>query len=186
MKHLLLVSVIFILIVFGASCKIVNPFLIALNLPLEVCALMDSGNSWNEVKTYNITQEIKNVNASYVDKIKATRVSDITVSIPNPPSSGTVTGTISYAFDSGTPTTLASFSNVPFDSLAGAGVSLLHTSLITYNPAALATLLSVMQNPSGLPTIATVTIQTSGTTSVTVPQDTEICVHIYYQADAQI
>ena len=131
MKYLVLLVPILCLIISGAGCKIVDPFLLALNLPLEVCALLNSGNSWNELETYNIRDEINKVSTDYEDKVKATRVSDITVYMPNPPSSGTGSGTIAYALDGGSLTPLAAFSDVPFDSLKTPGVSLLNTSLIT-------------------------------------------------------
>jgi hypothetical protein len=186
MKLSLILTLICGLVVAGVACKIVDPFLVALNLPLEVSALISGGNSWNETKSYTIQDEINKVSTSYVDKVKATRVSGITISMPNPPSSGTASGTIAYALDGGSLTTLATFSNVPFDSLKTPGISLLHTSLISYNVPALAALLNKLQDSTGLPATATVAVQTSGTTSVTVPLGTKIVATIHYQVDVSI
>jgi hypothetical protein len=183
MKRNTLFALIVTLLMFGAGCKIVDPVIIALNLPLEVCASLNSGNAWNETQTYNIHDEIAKVSTDYPDKVKATRVSDITVYMPNPPSSGTGSGTITYALNGGSPTTLASFTNVPFDSLKAPGVSLVHTSLISYNAPALLALLTALQDTTGLPSTTTITIQTTGATTVTVPKSTEVCAQIHYQVD---
>ena len=186
MKHSLMLIFILGLIVSGFGCKINDPFLIALNLPLEVSALLNTGNSWADTATYNIADEIGKVSTDYVDKVKATRVSDITVSMPSPPSSGFVSGTIRYALDGGTMQTLATFANVPFDSLLTPGISLAHTSLITYNSAALTALLDALQDSTGLPFPTTVSVQSNGTSTVTVAQDTEIKATIHYQVDITI
>ena len=186
MKQSSIIIVTLGLILSGVACTIVSPFLIALNLPLEVSALLNTGNSWNESKTYNIQDEIKKVSTSYVNKVKATRVSDITVFMPNPPSSGTASGVVLESLDGGTLDTLASFSNVPFDSLKSPGVSLANTSLITFNLPVLHSLLNALQDSTGLPATATITVQTIGTTSVTVPQNTQITASIHYQVDVSI
>lgn len=186
MKHAMILISVLGLMVYVVCCKIVDPLFIALNLPLEVSALLNSGNSWNETKTYNIANEINKVSTDYAGNVGASRVSDITVHMPNPPTSGTASGSIAYAIDGGTLTTLATFANVPFDSLKTPGVSLVHTSLISYNPAALTALLDALQDPNGLPPITTITVQTNGTTSVTVPQDTKISASIHYQVDVAI
>lgn len=170
----------------GFNCKIVDPFLIALNLPLEVCAGVNAGNSWNEQETFNIRDEIAKVSSSYPDQIKATRVSDISVYMPNPPTSGSGSGSVSYRLDGQALVTLFTFTNVPFDSLRGNGISYSNTTLIQFNRPALAALIAALESPSGLPATATITVVTVGTTTVTVPQGTQICAKILYQADAEI
>ena len=183
MKHSLMLIFILGLMVTGFGCKIVDPLLIALNLPLEVSARINNGNTWADTATYNIANEISNVSTSYLANVQATRVSDITVYMPSPPSSGTASGTIRYALDGGALTTLATFANVPFDSLITPGISLGNTSLITYNSPALINLLAAMQDSTGLPFITTITVQSNGSSSVPVPQGTEIRASIHYQVD---
>jgi hypothetical protein len=170
----------------GFNCKIVDPFLIALNLPLEVCGTVNAGNSWDEQETFNIRDEIAKVSSSYPDQIKATRVSDISVYMPNPPSSGSSSGFVRYALGGQIPVTLFTFTNVPFDSLRGKGISYSNTGLVQFNQAALTALIAALENPSGLPVTTTITVISSGTTTVTVPQGTQICAKIHYQADAEI
>lgn len=186
MKKLLASIVVVGLLAWVTGCAIVDPIIIALNLPLEVCADLNAGSAWNETDTYNIRDEIADISSDYPDKIKATRVADISVYMVNPPTSGSGSGVIAYAFNGGPLDTLATFTNVPFDSLADPGVSLLNTGLITYRPGALTTLLNTMQDSTGLPSLTTVTIHTSGTTTVTVPSGTKMCARIHYQADAEI
>jgi len=183
MKFPLVLSLIVGTLFFTSGCEIVDPILIALNMPLEVCASINVGNTWNDTATYNIEEEIANISEDYVDKVKATRVNDVTVYMAHPPSSGTASGSIQYALDGGSLVTLATFSAVPFARFAGAGVSITDTTVLTYNHPALTALLNALQDPNGLPPTTTITVHSSGSSTVTVPQGTEICARIHFQAD---
>jgi hypothetical protein len=127
------------------------------------------------------------VSTDYLDDVLASRVSDIVVFMPNPPGSGSASGTVSFQFP-GDPgmTLLATFTNVPFGALASPGISILDPTYVTYEAAALTRLLDLLQDPDGLPQLTTVTLHTAGTTTVTVPQDTKICASIQYQVDVEI
>lgn len=183
MKIPLVLSLIVGTLFFSSGCEIVDPILIALNMPLEVCASINVGNTWNDTATYNIQDEIANISEDYVDEVKATRVNDVTVYMAHPPSSGTASGTIQYALDGGSLVTLATFSSVPFSRLASPGVSITDPTVMTYVPGALAALLSALQDPNGLPPTTTITVRSSGSSTVTVPQGTEICARVHFQAD---
>lgn len=190
MKTRALIAPIMVMMVFSA-CEIVDPFLIALNLPLEVCGTINTGNSWNEDELYNIRDEIRRVSESYENKVKATRVNDISIYMPNPPAQGAGSGEVRYSLDGGTLLTLLTFTNVPFSSLAGGGISLGEalanpSGPVQFNSVNLLALLNALQNPNGLPATTTVRIVTTGSTSVTVPQDTKMCARISYQADVEI
>jgi hypothetical protein len=184
--HLLMAALV---LVWGA-CSIVDPFIIALDLPLDACASINDGTNWNETSTYDIRAEIARISTDYPDKVHATRVNDITVYMPNPPATGTGTGTVRFAFDGGSLTTLLTFTNLPFDSLRGSGISLrsriTNPGQVVFNSAGLTSLLNVLQDSTGLPHITTMTLSSSGFTSVNVSQGTGICARIHFQADAQI
>ncbi|MGA9117012.1 MAG: hypothetical protein WB626_09580 [Bacteroidota bacterium] len=191
MKSRIIVAVLALMLV-GTSCEIVDPFLIALNLPLTVCDTISAGSTWSEDDTYDIREEIRNISASYVEDVRATRVNDISVFMPNPPAAGTASGTVDVALDNQALQRLLTFSNVPFSLLAGDGISLRDeitgggSVTIDFNNAVVASLLAALQDSTGLPSISTVRIQTAGSTSVAVPQGTRICAKISYQADVQI
>jgi hypothetical protein len=169
-----------------AGCQIADPLIVAVGLPLEVSANLNGGSAWNESDTFVIEDEITKVDVSYVDKVQASRVNDITISMDNPPASGTSSGTLSYALDGGSPVVLATWTNVPFPSLAGDGVSVLDAAVLTVNPAARTALLTALQDTSGLPLASAVFIQTSGTTSVAVPAGTKIVAKLHYQVDIKL
>lgn len=175
-----------------AACEIVDPFLIALNLPLEVCASIDDGNNWSENHTYNIRDEIANVSTDYVNGVEATRVNDINVHMPNPPATGEGSGSVRFSIDGEPLRTLVTFNNVPFSLLAGAGISLKDETsgggslLIDFDATNVAYLLSRMQDSTGLPASTTIQVVTSGSTSVTVPAGTQICASVAYQVDVEI
>lgn len=187
MNRLLSIVTIAAMALWGPACTIIDPLLIALNLPLEVCAAVNAGNSWDETESFDIEQEIEDISVDYLDDVKATRISDILIYMPNPPTGGAASGSISYQF-AGDPavTVLATFSNVPFDSLKSPGISILHTSLITLNPAALADLIARFSNPDGLPPPTTVTLFSQGSTTVAVVAGTQVCAKIEYQVDVEI
>jgi len=186
MKKLLMIVLMAGSLLVGSACRLVDPFLIALNLPLSVSATVSGGNFWNESKTYSIVDQITSVSPTYATKVKATRISDILLSMPNPPATGTVSGSITYQLNGGTADTLATFTNVPFDSLRSPGISLAQSSLVHRNVEGLSNLLTAMQNATGLPLTATITVQTAGTTSVAVPAGTQIVATIDYQVDVSI
>ncbi len=184
--HLLILG----LVLAGGACSIVDPFIIALGLPLGACASINDGTNWNEDNTYNIREEIGKISSDYPDKIRATRVNDILVSMPNAPANGSATGSVSFSFNGGTLTTLLTFTNLSFDSLRGNGISLrsriTNPGQVVFNTAALANLLGVLQDSTGLPSVTTIRVATSGFTTVNVPQGTELCARVLYQADAEI
>ncbi len=173
-----------------AACEIVDPFLIALNLPLEACGDINVGSTWNEDDTYNIRDEISNVSSDYVNNVKATRVNDINVYMPNPPATGTGSGTVQYALDGGSLVTLLTFTDVPFDSLRGNGISLKsaisNPGQVVFNMPAVNALLAALQDSTGLPATTTIRVVNNGSTTVTVPQGTQICARISYQVDVEI
>ncbi len=173
------------------ACEIVDPFLVALNLPLEVCAEINEGNSWDESGTYNIHDEIANVSEDYVDDVQATRVNDITVFMPNPPATGDATGSVRFSLDGGPLTTLLTFTNLPFDSLRGDGLSFRDylnnpSGQLQFNIAGVNIILTALQDSTGLPATSTIYLESNGTTSVDVPQGTNICAKISYQVDVEI
>lgn len=176
-----------------AACEIVDPFLIALNLPLEACASIDDGSSWNGNNTYNIRNEIANVSTDYVNGVEATRVNDISIHMPSPPAAGEGSGIVQFSIDGELPLrTLLTFNNVPFSLLAGNGISLKDETsgggsmLIDFDATNVAYLLSRMQDSTGLPASTTIQVVTSGSTSVTVPAGTQICASVAYQVDVEI
>jgi hypothetical protein len=174
----------------GVSCEINDPFTIGINLPLEACGEINTGNSWTEDATYNIRDEIANVSESYLDQVKATRVVDIQVYMPAPPAgSGTGSGVVQCGLDGVTPVTIMTFTNVPFSSLGGNGISLgtaiTNPTLVQIDTAALHQLENRL-NADGLPVVTTVRVITSGSTSTSVPQGTSMCARIQYQADIEI
>jgi hypothetical protein len=183
--YLLILTLVFA----GGACEIVDPFIIALQLPLDACGSINNGSTWNEASTYNIREEIAQISSDYVDKVRATHVNDITVNMPNPPASGTATGSVSFAFDGGSLRTLLTFTGLPFDSLRGSGISLrsriTNPGQVVFDTTGLRIFLDTMQDSTGLPSLTTITLASSGSTSVNVPQGTEICAHIHYQADAE-
>lgn len=190
MKRTTLAVLMIVLAAGWGACSIVDPFLIALDLPLEACASINNGTNWNETSTYNIRDEIEKISSDYPDHIRATRVNDITVYMPNPPATGTGSGSVSFALNGGSLTTLLQFTSLPFDSLRGAGISLksriTNPGQVVFNIGALQTLLDALQDSTGLPPTTTITVASSGFTSVEVPQGTEICARIHYQADAEV
>lgn len=193
MKTAFLMVTMVVLLLGASSCEIVDPFLIALGLPLEVCDDINEGNSWFEDDTFNIRDEIERVSSEYADNVHATRVNDITVYMPNPPAgAGTASGVVEVELDGGGLLELVSFTNVPFTQLAGAGISLKDeitgggAVTIDFNQPNVQFLLSQLQNPDGLPVTTTVRVRTSGNTNVDVPQGTRICARIAYQADVEI
>jgi hypothetical protein len=169
-----------------AGCEIADPIVVALGLPLEVSADLNGGNSWNESDTFTIEDEISKVDVSYVDDVRASRVNDITIYMVNPPSSGTSSGTLSYAINGGATLQLATWSNVPVSALAAPGVSVLDASVLTVDPSAREALLDALQDTSGLPLAASFTVTTSGTTSVNVPAGTKIIAKVQYQVDVEM
>ena len=186
MNKLTIFSLIAVFLFTGAGCTVVDPLVIAIGLPLEVSVDLNGGNSWNEDEIYVIEDEISEVSVEYLDDVKASRVNDITIFMENPPATGTSSGTFSYAIDGGTLVQLATWSNVPFSSLAVPGVSVLDASVLTVNPAARTALLAALQDTSGLPIASAVRIQTDGTTSVNVPAGTKIVARLHYQIDVEI
>ncbi|HLF14289.1 MAG TPA: hypothetical protein VI932_05320 [Bacteroidota bacterium] len=186
MNKLMIFSLTAVFVFTGAGCTVVDPFIIALGLPLEVSVDLNGGNSWNEDELYVIEDEISEVSVEYLDDVKASRVNDITIFMVNPPASGTSSGTLSYALDGGGLHQLAAWSNVPFSSLAEPGVSVLDASVLTVNTAARDSLLNALQDTSGLPFASSVRIQTDGTTSVNVPAGTKIVARLHYQVDVEI
>jgi len=169
----------------GPGCVIVDPLIIAIGLPLEVCADLNGGNSWDNLETYNIEDEINDISTEYLDNVLATRVNDIRVYMTDPPASGTSSGTLFYAFSDGTMRQLATWTDVPFSTLAAPGVSILDTSVVSYDPTELAALLGVLQDSTGL-FINQITIRTVGSTSVNVPAGKTICARIDYQLDVEL
>ena len=172
------------------GCEINDPFLLALNLPLSVCDSVNQGNSWDESDEFNIIEEISNISSSYVDAVEATRVNDVNVYMPNPPASGSATGRVEVALDGGPLQTLVTYTNLPFDSLRGNGISLrsaiTNPSQVVFITSVLNSLLGQLQSQNGLPAVSTIRMRNVGSTSVTVPQNTEICARIQYQADVEI
>lgn len=175
----------------GASCDINDPFTIGLNLPLEACGSINAGNTWNEDATYNIREEIANVSESYLEDVKATRVVDIQVYMPAPPSGqGTGSGVVQCELDGVPLDTILTFTNVPFSSFGGNGISL-GTAITTptqvrVDTAFLHLLESRLNSNVGLPAVTTVRVVSRGATSTSVPAGTQICARIQYQADIEI
>gem|GEM_PF-6883438 len=173
------------------ACEIVNPFLVALNLPIEVCAEVNKGNSWDDSGTYNIRDEIASVSEEYINDVKATRVNDISVFMPNPPATGNASGSVRFALGGGPLTTLLTFTNLPFDSLRGDGLSFRDylnnpTGQLQFNVAGVNIILTALQDSTGLPPTTTIYLESNGSTSVEVPQGTNICARISYQVDVEI
>lgn len=172
-----------------AGCEIADPLVIAVGLPLEVSADLNAGNSWDEGDTFVIEEEIAEVDVEYVDDVTASRVNDITIHMVNPPASGTSSGVLSYsspAINGGATQQLATWSNVPFSSLAEPGISVLDAAVLTVDPTARQLLLDALQDTSGLPLAAAFTVTTSGTTSVNVPAGTKVVAKFHYQVDVEL
>ncbi len=186
MHRMFTASLIAAFLLTGAGCTIVDPLIIALGLPLEVSVDLNGGSSWNETETFDIGEEITDVSSDYLEDVRASRVNDITIFMDNPPATGTSSGTLSYATDGGTIIDLATWTNVPFAVLAEPGVSVLDAAVLSVNPTALANLLDALQDSSGLPFASTVTVRTTGNTSVPVAAGTKIVARIHYQIDVEI
>jgi hypothetical protein len=172
------------------GCEINDPFLLALNLPLAVCDSVNEGNTWDEYDEFNIIEEINNISSSYADDVQATRVNDVNVYMPNPPATGTGSGVVLVGLDFDPLDTLLVYTNVPFDSLRGAGISLrsaiTNPTQVRFKSSVLNNVLARLQSSNGLPAVQLVKMWNIGSTSVTVPQNTEICARIQYQADVEI
>ncbi len=186
MNRLAITSLIAIFLITGGGCEVVDPLIIAVGLPLEVSEDVNGGNSWNETDTFVLEDEIAEVDVSYLDDVKASRVNDITIFIKNPPASGTSSGSLWFALDGGTLVELATWTDVPFSSMAEPGVSVLDASVLTVNTGARTQLLDALQDTSGLPLASAITVQSSGTTSVNVPAGTVVVARFQYQVDIEI
>lgn len=178
------------LVFLWSACSIVDPFFIALNLPLEACAGINDGTNWNESNVYDIHEEVAAMSSDYPGNVRATRVNDISVYMPTPPATGSGTGSVSFALNGAAQlTTLLTFTNLPFDSLRGDGISLrsriTNPGQVVFNQTGLTALLNALQDSTGLPPI-TIRVATSGSTTVNVPQGTPICARIHYQADVEV
>ncbi len=174
----------------GWACEINSPFMISLNVPLDECGSMNAGNAWYIAGLINIRDGIESVTSSYTGNVRATRVSDILLYMPNPPAEGSASGVLLISLDAGVLDTLLVFTDVPFDSLRGDGISFgRHAS----NPghvrvvqSTLTTLLASIQNPTGLPTASILGVVSAGTTTVNVPAGTEVCLKILLQVDVEV
>lgn len=177
-------------LVAATGCDINDPFLLALNLPLGVCDSVNAGRTWDETDLFNIQEEIANISSSYPDAVEATRVNDVNVYMPNPPATGTATGRVEVALDGGPLQILVTYTNLPFDSLRGGGISLRsaisNPGQVAFNTPVLNALLGQLQSANGLPPVATIRVRNVGSTSVDVPQNTNICARILFQADVEI
>jgi len=174
-----------------AACSINDPFLIALNLPLESCGNVNTGTSWDNSATVNLQDEINGISTSYLDDVRATRVTDLRIYMPTPPSgSGTGSGVVRCGVGGGPLVTIMTFTNVPFASFAGKGISIAtartNPGQVNINEPGLASFIAQVTNPSGLPVLTSVTIASSGSTSTAVPQGTTICAVVDYQADVEV
>lgn len=188
LKLLLLPAAVGLVVTNG--CDINDPFLLSLNLPLSVCDSVNAGRTWDETDVYDLQEEIARVSSSYPDAVEATRVNDVNVYMPNPPGTGSATGRVEIALGGGALQTLVTYTNLPFDSLRGGGISLRsavsNPGQVVFNTPVLNALLAQLQSANGLPAVSLVRIRNVGSTSVDVPQNTNICARILFQADVEI
>lgn len=175
------------LLVAIAACKIVDPLLIALKLPLEVSATIASGgSSWLEVETFNILNEINKVDASYTDDVKATRLSNIRIYMQTPVPAGTASGAVYFRLPGDSERQILTFTNLDMGRLADPGVSMLDTTAVRYNAASLGILIASFTSPSGLPANTEITVRMQGTTSAPVASGAKIYARFEYEADAEL
>jgi hypothetical protein len=170
-----------------AACDIVDPLLIAMKLPLEVGATIASGgSSWNERDTLNILDEINKVDASYADKVKATRLSTIRVYMQSPVPTGTASGAVYFQLQGDVERQILTFTNLDMARLAEPGVSMLDTTAVQYNATNLGILVATFTSSTGLPASTVIIVRTQGTTSPPVAAGTKIYARFEYEADAEI
>jgi hypothetical protein len=186
MNKLTILSIVALALIAGAGCTVVDPLVIAVGLPFEVSVDLNGGSAWSDRAQYVIEDEISGVDVTYLDDVRASRVNDITVSMVNPPASGTSSGSLSYQLGGGTVVELATWTDVPFSALVEPGASVLDATVLTVDPAARTALLDALQDTSGLPLAPSIKILTSGTTSVNVPAGTKIVARLDYQFDVEL
>lgn len=185
MKKIIFLIPILCVTLYLSGCSIVDPFIFALGLPLDVCATVTGGSTWDEEETYNVRDEITGISASYLEDVRASRVNDVRVYMPDPPATGNSSGSLSYAIDAGALLELATWTDVPFPALAEPGISIVSSGLVTLNGPNFLSLLTALQDTTGLPAITSVTVATDGMTSVTVAAGTQVCVVVDYQIDVE-
>jgi hypothetical protein len=174
----LLLLLLGILATTGSTC-INDGFLVAVNLPISNCFSINSGPtlSFSGSLTIKLADQI---DASYLNKIKAVRYYDVRVSVQ-----GTYTGSVSGS---------ATINDVPLLTYTGqwsdfaTAQSLLGSSThITSNATGVAELVRVLNL---FKTDQTVTVKLSSTGSLSgqtpVPAGLSVCVEILAQVDAEV